>query len=416
MSAADLGVALLLIAAGCLETPLPQMTDPTPVVLRTYLGDQLAPLPFVAAQAGDGPWTRIESDDGVYQLASAGDRYAVAHMCKSGNQVALHFLYATATEHPEIARGCPGTGEYGGVAVDVVGLDGDDQGRVSCASETVAVSLESASASFSGLLPGSYDLFLALQSTGVDIDGLVIERGVEVSADSVAGAAIDREAVVAPTSFSLAVAGALASETVTSQVVFLTTRGTQGEVALGEAPTGYLGLPPDQVADDELYRVQAAARDDAAGGLRVAWRFFHDAQNLTLPLPSPIEVTSVAAAETEPYVRPAVRIDAGEGAHYHAVIYQGLDRSVSWNATRGWLGEVGEASWEQPDLSHLDGWDNGWALADNVETSFSVSEMTGDVDPSAMLGRFPESAPFLPSAAGDGSSLTSSTSLGEFTP
>lgn len=413
MSAARVA-ALLIGAAGCLETP--QMLDPDPVVMRTYQGDLQAPLAFVAAQAGDGTWTRVDSEDGVYQFPSDDGRYGVAVVCAEGGQSAVSFLYATTAEYPEITRGCPSDGgQDGQLDVQVNTLDDDDIGAVSCLSQAGEVVIEASSATFVGLLPGTYDLFLTVRSTGADIDGLVVSRGVEVPA--VTTAVLDRASAVTPSPFSLAVAGALEDEEVTSEVLFLTTRGTQALLVLGYEAAAYAGLPQGEIADDELYLARAFARQEAVGTFRDHWRFFHQGQNLTLSLPPPI-LASATAIETEPYVRVALTVDSSGAALYHAVVYQGLvDRLIGWDATAGWLADLDETAWQQPDLSHLEGWENGWALVDNVETSYVVTEVTGDApDPLLPFGSYPASAPLLPSDARDQTSLASSTVQGSFTP
>jgi hypothetical protein len=75
----------------------------------------------------------------------------------------------------------------------------------------------------------------------------------------------------------------------------------------------------------------------------------------------------VSAAAVSPHVRVSFEFSAYPDADYYLVntSQNANDRSVSISMTPGWFGE-GPYTYEQPDLSELDGWDDAFALEDDV--------------------------------------------------
>lgn len=394
----------------------------TVVIIRTYVADALTPSLFAAAQDGDGPWQLLDSDDGVYMFDAPSGRYGFVHFCGDDDNPSLSFFYSTVAEHARMNRGCTGgISNTGSIQPSITGFGADTQATITIADSTFIMNGMSPDPTIIGLATGSFDAFAAVQSTGDDIDELMIVRDIEVTQGSTTGTSINLGNAIAATTYSLIdVVGNEPGESASGSFGFMTANGTEGAVARGSMPTTYAALPTSEVMPNELYTINIQTTDLTEGTTRQVRRFQHTPQDVNINLPPFFAATSVTTATTDPVVLARFTIDLRPtGRLYDAKLQQNVPkREILWTATRGWIGEDETTyTWEQPDLTGLVGWQNIWALEDDVEAVHSMSEMTGDTaDPIQWLANYPDHTLTRPRATWSGDRITRSTTTGNFTP
>ncbi|HUS63055.1 MAG TPA: hypothetical protein VMZ28_00885 [Kofleriaceae bacterium] len=355
---------------------------PTEIELTTYVGGSVAPLELVAAQDGDGAWQLLESDNGVYSFETAG-RYGLAHVCMIDTAVELHFSYATAAEESSPTRTCPTNlaAEGTTVNVSVSNMAGDTQARVFVGHLSDFATVGDPNVALTPLPAARYDAWATVRADGTTIDSAMVERDVQTSTDGPAAVAFDVDTdTFDTTDFSIEIDGA-GDDTTEWGAYLWSTRRTLVNLAQPAVDT-YAGFPASALEDNDVHQVVVQAVNGDSTGFRATWSYAIDPANVTLTLPPAFGDVSVDAVDTTPYVRVAMTWDAWEGAtQYHLEIGQEGERTLFWEATDGWLGEAASYTWEQPDLGDLDGWTNGWALADNVEAAWFAGAHRSSIDP-----------------------------------
>jgi hypothetical protein len=355
---------------------------PTEIEVTTTVGGAIGPLELLAAQDGDGPWQLLESDNGVYSFETTG-RYGLAHVCLFDELAQLHFFYSTAAEETSPARSCPSFAAVPGTTVNVSvdNMTGAAQTRVQVGHLSEFATVEDPDVSMLPLTAARYDVWATVRSDGTAIDSVMVERDVQTSTDAPASVTFDVDAdTIATTDFSIAIDGETGDETTEWGAYLWSTRRTL--LNLAQPGDSYAGVPASALEDNDVHLLVASAVDADAKTVRVIQTHVLDPGNVTLTLPPVFTEFAVEAVDTTPYVRVAFTFDAWEDAsYYEARLSQAEERTLHWEATAGWLGDGASHTWEQPDLSHLGGWTNGWALADNVEVPWYAGAHQSSIDP-----------------------------------
>jgi hypothetical protein len=384
---------------------------PAEIEVTTYLDGAAAPLELVAAQDGDGAWQQLDSDNGLYSFTSATGRYGVATVCIAGPFVRLSFYYSTAAEQDQVTRSCTTEAPvFTAIDVAIDNLAGDAQ--ISAGPQFANVTAGEPAATLMTLVEASYDVWAAVRPGATDIESVMVQRDVQTSTEGTPQVTFDVDQdSVATTDFSLAIDGETDSEEVDWGAYLWSTRRTRARLLQADGAS-YAGVPTSALEGNDIHEVVAEAIDGDAGTARAIRQLLLDPANVTLTLPPAFGDIEAGAVETMPYVRVDATFDAyPDGVYYELRLFQGGEREVTFEATDGWLGDGASYTWEQPDLGDLDGWTNGWALADNVEVAWFAGAHRSTVDPRLFFEESPSPAPDL-----DGVTHEFARILGSFTP
>jgi hypothetical protein len=265
----------------------------------------------------------------------------------------------------------------------------DEQSRDFVAHQSDFATVGDPNESLSQLPAARYDYWATVRADGTTIDSAMVERDVESSTEGPAAVTFDVDTdTFDTTDFSVEIDGAADDDTLEWGAYLWSTRRTLVNLAQPAEYT-YAGIPTSALEDNDVHQVVADAVNGESTSLRATWSYSIDPGNVTLALPSAFGDASVEAADTTPYVRFQASLDAWEGATLYELQISQTDRTLYWEATDGWLGDADSYSWEQPDLGDLDGWTNGWALADNVESTWFAGAHRSSIDPR----RFDEPSP-----------------------
>ncbi len=358
---------------------------PIEVTMTTYLDGGKAPLPFVALQDGDGPWTVLASDDGDYSFVAATGRYALATVCTHPAYVSLRFFYATAAEQATPERRCS-TGTDGSTLATVnIGVDGlaDSTSANVWVDQTAVTATPDDPDVTHSVLPGRHDVWGVVWAD-TTIESVMVARDVDAVADAATGVTLDLDAhAVATSLFSIETTGATESDSVWTSTSLWSHHGTRANLTQGVS--GYAGVPASALAGNDTHQITVAA-SSADQRYRAAYVHLRDPADVVVELPPVFSPSSVHSAGTTPSVRLAMTFDAYEGAAlYGLMASQGEDsptRSVTWEGTAGWLGDLESYSWEQPDLTSLEGWSSAWDFVDDVVVDWEAYAKRSTLDPS----------------------------------
>lgn len=392
---------------------------PTDVELLTYMDGVLAPLEFVAWQDGDGDWEALDSETGLYEFTPSTGRYSLASMCPGvGEDTSVWYMHATAAEMPRPSRRCGGEdlAGTGAIEVTVSGLGAGDTADAHIKSGTGALTQADPVYSFTALAPGMRDVLLKVDNADDGFDRIALVHDVEVTNGNTTDVAISATTDADPNStFTMAGTGALQGDEEPSHNARLWSKnGVNASVTYDTDSFG--GVPASFLEARDVHVVNIVAWDAGEGTQRKVYVFNRQASNVEVPYPPAFALDSVGAASISPYVRIEADFPAHEDAAFYTIVLRqnGVERIVAANITPGWLGGGDNLHWEEPDLSGVDGWDNGWALEDNVVTSVFAAAYTGGDAAFSAMQEFTLQTP--PTADYDGLVVTESHDNSSFTP
>jgi hypothetical protein len=239
--------------------------------------------PLVAVQDGDGPWTAIESDHGVYRVHLASDRHGVAIACRVGASSFVELRQRVAADGLELReRAC---------APDPIELDvwvrnvpAGSFAYISTAGQAISGGGD-ATYAFRAQ-PGATDLFASLVDGTGRMSRLV--RMPTFDLTSTKTIAIDFAIQgVAPDDRRLVLAGADPAR-VTTSVIRPTGNYALSAGAAAGAPPTYQMLPPALQLPGDLFEVTVAIGSRSASITRAA------PDTLTIDLPGEVSARAPA--------------------------------------------------------------------------------------------------------------------------
>ncbi|HEU5058970.1 MAG TPA: hypothetical protein VFU21_20695 [Kofleriaceae bacterium] len=388
------------------------------LVITTLVDARPAPVGFVAVQDGDQAWRRLSSSDGSYRAEIASGRYAAVVACGTDTPaVTLVFLVASLDERTSWTMNCQVGGAFARASVEIAGLTGTDRADVSAGSRNEIATAFDPDVELYSLWPGTYDIFA---SSAEQPRRVAASRDVVLSSDVVATVTIDlAEAVeVGGPEHAITVTGA--DVDYSANVSFLSRNGTRFGVGGGAGGT-YRPLPNAIVEDGDMYLGAATWSNftDPAFRSGGTWTWFREPTDLTLAMPPRFEAIEVGAASTSPTIRPEMTASYPGATIYDLLVRQpGAQRAVRVTASAARIADGAQHRWVMPDLSEVDGWEDGWGLAPGagdlewIATVVAVDGPGGDLAPLDRIAGPPSGAP----AGFDGRTESSAEAKGELAP
>lgn len=316
---------------------------------------------FVAVQDGDGPWTAVTAEQGVYHAHLAADRYGVAIGCRIGDSSSVEVFQRAAADGLDVrTRSC--AGEPVQLDVSVHNVPPGSFAYVSTAGQSVSGD-GNATYSFR-IQPGPTDLFASLtDGTGI-ISKLV--RVPMFDAASMPTVEIDfsRDGA-APDARELVVALAEDAQAQVETSVILPTGAypLSGGAPLG-APSTYQTLPAALQHADDLFDITVTA------GARAAAITSKAPGALAFQLPADVAAPAPTMALT-PALHPVFSFDPGvidlpiRTYQLHARTSSAPDdvfREWSVELSSAWIPVTSPVTYEFPDLSAVAGFSPDFVL------------------------------------------------------
>jgi hypothetical protein len=369
----------------------------------------------VAAQNGDGAWTRLNEVAPRQYDVTVGQRAGLATVTREGTGYETDVHYLSAAEVAGMAQaGCvePAAGNKT-VQASVAGL-GDGSRAMASLGTGFGFAVQNGPFAIMNVPDGAQTLVAT--RTGADelVDRVILRRGVNAPAGSVLPVLDFGSAeAFAPTSASISVQN-LGSDvaSVTSAVYTGTFGGGLLSNVRGTTGLRFLGVPADKLGAGEFNTVTVmAGAANGSGPQRLVVTFLGEISDAAVALAAPLSTPVVSAAATTPYLRPQLQM-AGQ-ADYNAyatasftqdggaAFYRGA--SVSRTAA---YGGGAPATWTLavPDFSGVAGFDAAWGLRADATYSWNASAYGGSLV--AVLGGTPSVGTSFRYASRSGGSLT----------
>ncbi|HET9983161.1 MAG TPA: hypothetical protein VFQ38_06230 [Longimicrobiales bacterium] len=348
---------------------------------------------WVAAQDGNGAWTRVTGTANAYSFNIASGKGGIAYVTGDATTgFHLTVLYAATAELQAQGSGACATGGAGKtVSVNVTGLQPPDLGYVGLGSAVGTASAAQGSlVTLRNVPQGTVDLVAARIAINVTdftltVNKLLVRRNLNPADNS----------TLPPVDFGSTEAFDPASRTVTlnnlgtDQAQLFASYVTANrsvvpyfiESAATSAATHTVAtFPASQQAAGDLHMVFATAVPPGTPPAysRTAGTLFGASANQTLTLgPVPAAVT-VSAPSTSPYarLRAVLTVQSEYNRFWTASYVQpavGAVRTATIMATTGYAGGGGTLTLDVPDLTGTAAWDNNWGLKAGTATSWTFT-------------------------------------------
>jgi hypothetical protein len=346
---------------------------------------------WVAAQDGNGAWTRVLPTSGTtYQFSFGSGKGGVAVVDTIGTGTSLNVTYATVADFTGLAA----TANFGGCGAKTV------NGTVAnvALTETAVASLgfsfafviPAISSSFQllNVADGPQDL-IGVRSDATFVANKVIIRRALNPANNSTLAVLDFDAEgFVPASANVTVTG-LGLDTAGVSSVFVGAGGSAfgaiGSIPQYVAASGaqpYAAIPLAQLNANEFQQLSAFAL--AAGDPnrdRSAGVYFRSPVNQAIALGPALNTPTVTKVVTAPNARPRVQLlsQAQYNRFFSASFTQSsLNKDVSLDATAAYFGGT-PGTWDvtMPDLSAAAGWNSAWGLQDGTPIDWTVAAEGG---------------------------------------
>lgn len=353
---------------------------------------------WVAAQDGDGAWTRIEPAGSTYDFSFRSGRGGIAKVrnIRVDGQNHLDVFYGTVTElrqaatWPDVSYCSPTLGMTGTVVVDTLDLT---QVEVHLGSSYTSVGLQLNSFTIFGY-PGMWDM-VARQVfvSGNAATRMIVRRNVEV----VAGGMLATLDFGSPEAFSMDSATAtvtgLNGDQVLAKSTFFGSKGATvvplpaGIVPDGATPARYEALPASRFAPGDFQLVEAVGYAIGRGARR-AGVYTRSPSPRTLTLGPDLDAPIGSIIDSQPNLRMSVQVVSQSQyartmmAHFEQGpgVMPLSPRNVEVTATAAYFGAI-PSSWTItiPDLSGAAGWDPTWGLSTEALVTWSMKGAGGAI-------------------------------------
>ncbi len=372
---------------------------------------------WVAAQDGDGVWTRIEPAGSTYDFSFRSGRGGIAKVrnLRWDGQNHLDIFYGTVAElrqaatWPDVSYCSPTLGMTGTVVVDTLG---STQVQLHLGTSYSSVGLFTDSFTIFGD-PGTWD-FVARQVSvsGNAVTRMIVRRNVEVvSGGTLATLDFGSSEAFSMDSSTATVAGLNGDQVLAKSTFF----GSKGAAVVplpariapdGATPARYEALPASQFAAGDFQLVEAVGY--AVGrGARQAGVYTRSPSPRALTLGPRLNAPTATIIDSQPNLR--MQAQVGSQSQYARAMMAHFEqgpgvtplspRNVEVTATAAYFGAI-PSSWTItiPDLSTAAGWDPTWGLSSNALVTWSVKGVGGAI-------------PLLDRSVADGATTLSATSF-----
>lgn len=366
---------------------------------------------WLAAQDGNGAWTRITPSGQEFRFQINGTRGGVAYVTPEDGGTVLRVFYGTTAELQ--AQGGVICGGRVGPARTLTGTVanvpnpgalllslGGAQGTATAPANTFSIARVPSGAI--DVLGGASAITFGGAGVSFDLQRLFLRRNINpannaslgmldfTGAESFAPAAATATITNAGGDF-IAVTGSFIS----TNGHFLTYSVGTGTAA---ASVPIKGLPSDRRQAGELHYFNISASsnlDPSTGATRNLGLIFANMANQTItygPALTMPTVTSLGGGR----LQAVYPIQAAYNRYWIASFDQTtIDRRAEIEMTSAWLGGGGTATLAMPDLSGVGGWNPSWALAPGTSTSWTVSGTGWDGSGGIIAPPFVEGARFV---------------------
>jgi hypothetical protein len=394
------------------SAPIDAAPVPAPITIRTFTPGvgrvgPTANATLVAFQDGDGPWTALAGNGGVYQAITDTGRYAVAIGC-AGDLPTVEVHYASVMDTTELnADGCFAPPSVK-VSVALGGLPDGEVGEVWFGSEIVALVNPPPDPVDFDVRRGMVDVFVRARKAGIPTK---VFRGPRLDLQADQLLVLNLEALgVAPQSRSLSLSNRDPVETVRVHTSHATPLSqVQWPVVtrdFGAAdPDTYLTLPDSVLKPDDVSNITVTGTrttSDDRQIQRIVRAAMKSPGALTLALPAiayaPIAPTVDKATVPRATVTIPIVADAQKTVSYTVSLStteplppdgNGGPHTLTLQVRSGWAGAQSSVTIVTPDLSSLPGWAAAMALVSGAEMRWTIQRNDSNLgyDPAPVDGR-----------------------------
>jgi hypothetical protein len=237
---------------------------------------------------------------------------------------------------------------------------------------------------------------------------MAVFRGVAINSGGTANLSLDaNKDPLAVATDHVAVSGVAWNDSNAQASAALVVSGTSAIVSPAVWPpssTPFAAAPSQLLVASDLYAMSGSASGNFPFHKRRIDRYQHLPSDVALVLPDILEAGAGATTKT-PYVRADVSFTPIAGAAVYEGELDQVTRRVELIMTAAWAGAASPVKWLEPDLTGVSGWDDSWALATGVSTTWLATAIATDRDPLS-----------TPDATWDGAVITNTTRFGFTTP
>jgi hypothetical protein len=346
---------------------------------------------WVAAQNGDGAWTRLTAVAPRQYDVTFAQRGALAAVTRSGDDVTTDVRYLSASELATLGQaGCynPRAGGHT-VNASVAGLA---TGQLAMASLGAGSGFAWQNGPFQiqNVADGTFPLVATRADAQQLVDRVILRRGVTAGA----GATLPlldfgSDEAFAPAAATVTVANLGAEQaTLISSFYGGTLGGGLLATKQGGATLGYVGLPAARLQAGEFNMLMVGGGNASGSGpQRFVTQFARDVADRTVTLGAVLSAPSVGTAATAPYLRPRLTLPAqADYGAYASVSFAQTSagsgrRDVSVSRSAASAGGTAPTTWDLsvPDFSDVAGFDAAWGLRATASTRWDVLAFGGSI-------------------------------------
>jgi hypothetical protein len=357
---------------------------------------------WVAAQDGNGPWTRVLGDAQnryAFQVSSPRGGVAWVTADDDGGFDLTVYYYSQAELIAQGGRVCSSApGATRTVNVNFLGLAPEDNGLVTVGSGSGSAFGSMPVAVVSGIGPGNVDVVASRVASFGTVSRLYLARTLNPASGSTLDVDFDGPNSYAPATGNITVNN-LGADFAATTVTYITAGGAFAPLSFtgsfGGANQQYRTFPNAVRLPQDLQlltvRVQPVGTQ-IPDNFRFAYRVIGATADVSVDLGPVLTPPTITTVATQPYAR--LRASYPVQAEYNSLFQVTFDqenpsRSAIILMSGAYLGGGGTAVLEVPDFTGVAGWNNTWGLARNVPTAWSF-----------MATRFTTGDPTTPLSAG----------------
>jgi len=373
---------------------------------------------WVAAQDGNGAWTRVNPTTGsTYSFTFASGRGGIAVVDTVGTGYDLNVVYGTVAEFTAFSTSVNLGGCGSKVVNGSVANVGASEAAIVSLGYSTAFVIPALSTNFqlTDVSDGGQDMIASrIDATTESANKLIIRRNQNIaSGGSLALLDFNAAESFAPGTANVTVTG-LGADHASILALYTGTYGSTFGIisSIGDYTTGavtYAAVPLLNLTAYDLQQLVANSEDASnTHSTRAAGLYFRAPANRTIAMGAALSTPTVTKVVTAPNARPRVQLasQASYNRLFTASYDQGLsNRSASIAATAGYFSGL-PATWDitLPDLSGAAGWSSTWGLQDGTAINWDVSAQGGAI-------QFLDGTTIVDGATFQSATITSATPL-----
>jgi hypothetical protein len=351
-----------------------QVTSTLTLTNYTVAGPVNAPL--VAVQDGDGPWSVVSGNAGVYTTMLHGDRYGITVACTGNMYTSVFTIYAAVSD---------GTTWFNDDCTDPGPSAATISGTVSGAASTNIVRISNGFDTVD--LPAGMTTYTLPTTAGPSrlfAEELVNDRPIKIAlidttvTDS-GHVNFDLATGFAPVTHTLSANGMLLSESLSYRDVHNISRLDEALTTVGD----YRALPATQLGSGlERLVVGGSGANNAS---QTVIRYFSNPVDETIALPPLVQLAGQPTATATPYPTATAKLSVAAGTTMHDFDFSTSNSTT--NTTHDWYAQMtaayaakafpgGAISYTMPDLHALPGWQTAFQLESGQPIDWYVEDDT----------------------------------------